>query len=93
MNTKKIDDAAYENRITVSEYSRWAIKKEIHKAEWIDCGTMLPEEEKEGIGTHSKEVEVMLSDGRMSSDWLINGKWVIHCKNNGGAYPVKWKEK
>lgn len=61
--------------------------------DWMDCNDRLPEEVKEGVGTHSKEVEVLLSNGEISSDWLINGKWVIYCKKNGGAYPIKWREK
>lgn len=61
--------------------------------DWMDCNDRLPEEVKEGVGTHSKEVEVLLSNGEISSDWLINGKWVIYCKKNGGAYPLKWREK
>ena len=58
---------------------------------WIDCDEEMPTELKEGIGTYSDRVEVELSDGRITTDWLINGKWVIHCKNNGGAYPVRWR--
>ena len=61
--------------------------------DWTDCNDRLPKELAEGIGTHSKEVEVLLSNGKISSDWLINGKWVIYCKKNGGAYPLKWREK
>lgn len=59
--------------------------------EWIECEVEMPPERHEGIGTVSEKVEVELSDGRMSKDWLLNGKWVVHCKNNGGAYPVRWK--
>ena len=61
--------------------------------DWIDCEDRLPEEFAEGIGRHSKEVEVMLSNGTISSDWLVNGKWVIYCKKNGGVYPIKWRNK
>ena len=60
--------------------------------DWIECKTKLPSEHYEGIGTVSDRVIVELSDGRIETDWLINGKWVIFCKNNGGAYPVRWKE-
>lgn len=60
---------------------------------WISCKDKLPEQKRNGMGTSSKEVEVLLSNGTISSDWLINGRWVIHCKNSGGAYPVKWREK
>lgn len=61
--------------------------------DWTDCNDRLPKEVKEGIGTYSKEVEVLLSNGEISLDWLINGKWVIYCKKNGTAYPIKWREK
>lgn len=60
---------------------------------WIDCEDKLPPEKYEGEGSYSVRVKVELSDGRITEDWLINGKWVIHCKNNGGAYPVRWKWK
>ena len=58
---------------------------------WIDCEKELPPQKHEGIGKYSDRVAVELSDGRIAEDWLINGKWVVHCKNNGGAYPVRWK--
>ena len=60
---------------------------------WIDCEERMPEERNDGNGRYSEEVIVLLSDGTESTDWLISGKWVIHCKKNGGAYPVKWKGK
>ena len=60
--------------------------------DWKDCRKQMPLERIEGCGTVSDRVVVELSDGRITTDWLINGKWVIHCKTNGGAYPVKWKE-
>lgn len=59
---------------------------------WVDCEARLPEQKPKGLGTYSEKVTVELSDGRITEDWLINGKWVIHCKNNGGAYPIRWKE-
>lgn len=62
-------------------------------AEWIVCEDRMPDEENIGCGTTSKTVDVILSDGREAEDWLINGKWTIFCKKNGGAYPVKWREK
>ena len=58
---------------------------------WVDCEECLPPQQKEGEGTCSEEVEVLLSDGTVSTDWLINGKWVVYCKKNGGAYPKKWR--
>lgn len=60
---------------------------------WIDCRYRMPDQTKQGKGSFSKMVTVLLSDGTISEDWLINGKWVIHCKNSGGAYPVKWRAK
>lgn len=60
---------------------------------WNDCEKELPKEKQEGIGTYSPMVEVMLSNGEITEDWLINGKWVVHCRNNGGAYPIKWRER
>lgn len=59
---------------------------------WIDCDERMPEQKQDGNGTVSETVKVLLSDGTESEDWLINGKWVVHCKKNGGAYPVKWRE-
>jgi len=61
--------------------------------DWIDCDKAMPEEMKDGNGSRSKVVSVILSDGTEDEDWLINGKWVIHCKKNGGAFPVKWRNK
>lgn len=61
--------------------------------DWVDCDKVMPEEKLEGSGSRSEMVSVMLSDGSKSEDWLINGKWVIHCKKNGGAFPVKWRNK
>lgn len=60
---------------------------------WIDCKAKMPTQKIEGVGAYSKPVIVLLSNGEISEDWLINGKWVIHCRNNGGAYPIKWQEK
>mgnify|MGYP006052993613 CR=1 FL=1 len=60
---------------------------------WVGCDKVMPEEVKDGNGSRSKVVSVMLSDGTEDEDWLINGKWVIHCKKNGGAFPVKWRNK
>lgn len=61
--------------------------------EWIDCDKALPKEIPKGIGTYSERVEVMLKNGEISEDWLINGKWVLHCKREVSNYPVKWREK
>lgn len=60
---------------------------------WVNCDDKMPEEYSEGLGTTSRVVKVLLSDGREAEDWLINGKWTIFCKKNGGSYPVKWREK
>lgn len=60
--------------------------------EWIDCNVELPQQKAEGSGRFSSMVMVELSDGTISKDWLINDKWTIHCKKNGGAYPVRWKD-
>lgn len=62
------------------------------EGEWIDCDVSLPQQEQYGIGKYSQMVVVELSDGTISKDWLINDKWTVHCKNNGGAYPVRWKD-
>ena len=62
-------------------------------SEWIDCEDRLPEQKQDGNGAVSETVKVLLSDGREAEDWLINGKWTIFCKRNGGSYPVKWREK
>ena len=59
---------------------------------WIDCETQMPNETYDGSGSYSREVDVILSDGTQSTDWLINGKWVVHCRKNGGPYPVKWRK-
>ncbi len=60
--------------------------------EWIDCNISLPPQRAEGVGKCSQMVIVELSDGTISKDWLINDRWTIHCKKNGGAYPVRWKD-
>ena len=61
-------------------------------SEWIDCEITLPHQEPKGNGRCSEMVLVELSDGTIDKDWLINYEWVIHCKKNGGAYPVRWKD-
>lgn len=59
---------------------------------WISCDERLPKETKQGQCTVSEMVEVELSDGTIDRDWLINGKWVMYCKNSCKVYPVKWRE-
>lgn len=59
--------------------------------DWIDCDVSLPTQTQYGTGKYSKMVIVELSDGTTSKDWLINDKWTVHCKKNGGAYPIRWK--
>lgn len=59
--------------------------------EWIECDVSLPPQIPKGQGKCSDMVIVQLSDGSISKDWLINDKWTIHCKKNGGSYPVRWK--
>jgi len=61
--------------------------------DWIVCDDRMPEQVPRGNGRLSAMVEVELSDGTTSEDWLINDKWVIHCKTNGGAFPVRWRLK
>ena len=51
----------------------------------------LPPTKPYGDGTVSGKVKVLLSDGTVSEDWLINDKWVVHCKTNGGAFPIVWR--
>lgn len=58
---------------------------------WVDCEERLPKQIPKGNGSYSEKVTVELSDGRIAEDWLINGRWVVHCKKNGGAYPIRWK--
>lgn len=60
---------------------------------WIPCEKEMPLQKAEGMGRRSDIVDVVLSDGKITEDWLINDRWVIHCKTNGGAYPVKWRKK
>lgn len=60
---------------------------------WISCKEKLPKERQEGIGTVSDTVEVLLDTGEEDEDWLINHKWVLHCKLDSGGYPVKWRKK
>lgn len=60
---------------------------------WISCKEKLPKERQEGIGTVSDMVEVLLDTGEKDEDWLINHKWVLHCKLDSGGYPVKWRKK
>ena len=59
--------------------------------EWVNCDDQMPEETVEGQGTMSERVTVLLTDGTISTDWLINGRWVIHCKRENTRYPIKWK--
>lgn len=61
--------------------------------EWVLCEKEMPPQVSVGSGKKSDMVAVMLSDGKVTEDWLINDRWVIHCKTNGGAYPVKWRKK
>lgn len=60
---------------------------------WIDCDKEMPKEQKRGIGTYSERVDVILTNGELSEDWLINSKWVLHCKRDTNNYPVKWRYK
>ena len=60
---------------------------------WISCKEKLPKERQEGIGTVSDMVEVLLNTGEEDEDWLINHKWVLHCKLDSEGYPVKWRKK
>ena len=60
---------------------------------WLDCEKQLPKQKAEGSGRYSVIVDVILSDGTKSEDWLINDNWVIYCKKNGGAFPIKWRYK
>lgn len=61
--------------------------------DWIDCRSEMPKERKEGSGTVSDLVEVVLDNGKQDEDWLINHKWVMHCQLDSGGYPVKWRKK
>ena len=66
-------------------------RKEV--SDWIQCEDRLPDEQHIGSCTLSKPCEVILTDGSITEDWRINGKWVINCKDSGCAYPVKWRYK
>ena len=60
---------------------------------WIKCTERMPTERKEGNGTCSENVKVLLNTGKEDTDFLINGKWVWHCRlDKIGGYPVAWKE-
>lgn len=60
---------------------------------WIKCSDRLPPERPEGSGSVSDSVIVLLSNGKETDDFLINGRWVFHCKlDNVGGYPVAWRE-
>lgn len=60
---------------------------------WIKCEDRLPTEKKKGNGTYSDSVKVLLSNGKEDEDFLINSKWVWHCKlDNVGGYPVAWRK-
>lgn len=60
---------------------------------WISCDERLPEETQQGQCKVSEVVDVQLSDGSYAKDWIINGKWVVYCKNSCKVYPIKWLEK
>lgn len=63
-------------------------------SDWIDVTDRLPESRSEGKGTVSDVVEVLLTNGKITNDFLINGRWVWHCKlDNVGGYPIKWRNK
>lgn len=60
---------------------------------WISCKERLPEETAAGCGTSSKNVKVLLDNGKESEDFLINGRWVWHCPlDKLSGYPIAWKE-
>ncbi len=59
---------------------------------WTDCTVALPPQKEQGNGRCSEMVTVELSDKTIDRDWLINYEWVIHCRKNGGAYPVRWRD-
>lgn len=60
---------------------------------WISVDERLPEQEERDGGLVSRVVKVLLNTGEESEDWLINGRWVLYCKNNiGGEYPTAWKD-
>lgn len=53
--------------------------------QWVDCSERLPD--------HGETVQVYLNNGKITDDFIINGRWVWHCKlDNIGGYPIKWRE-
>lgn len=61
---------------------------------WINCTDQMPKENNYGSGTKSNVVEVLLDNKNEDEDWLINGKWVMHCRiDSTGGYPVAWRYK
>ena len=61
--------------------------------DWISVEDRLPEQHHQNNGLVSHSVEVLLNTGEITDDFLINGRWVWHCKqDNVGGYPIKWRE-
>lgn len=60
---------------------------------WVNCDERMPKETRQGQCMVSEMVDIELSDGTFTKDCLINGKWVIYCKNSCKIYPIKWYEK
>jgi len=75
------------------QYSIYDFAEPECNSNWIDCDAQMPEQKPKGTGIYSEMVDVILSNGARSEDWLINDKWTIHCKKNGGAFPVMWRYK
>ena len=60
---------------------------------WVNCEDRLPKETKQGECMLSEMFEVELTDGTLTTDCPVNGKWLIYCKHSCSTYPVKWFEK
>ena len=58
---------------------------------WIDVSESMPATYPCDSGMKSDSVEVMLDTGKITDDYLLNGRWVWHCKSEGTGYPIKWR--
>lgn len=57
--------------------------------EWTNCSERLPVTYSTEVGELSDVVWVMLSSGKITKDWLVNGQWARN-KHNSDGQPIKW---
>lgn len=61
-------------------------------ADWISTAERKPPQT-ECDGRASKIVEVLLDNGEVTTDFLIDGKWTYYCEKNPGVPKIiAWRE-